>query len=304
VEAAGVSFGDILLRIGVIPGGPKPPFTPGYDIVGVVEEVGPGVTALARGQRVAALLRSGGYSNYVTVPVDRLVPVPDGVDPVEAAATALNYFVAYQMLHRVAQVCPDQHVLVHGAGGGVGSALVQLARLDGVNCLGTGSAAKQELIRRLGATPIDYRGETDFVNVANELPGGGVDAVFDPVGGSNFYRSYRALRRGGILVGYGQSQAMRDGRAHKATAIAGFLGGLIAPKLRPDGKATTFYNAWSLEKKVPNAYRLDLVTVLGLLAERKIEPMLARALPLDEAAQAHRMLEDSAVSGKIVLTPA
>jgi NADPH:quinone reductase-like Zn-dependent oxidoreductase len=303
VAAAGVSFGDILVRVGVIPGGPKPPFAPGYDIAGTVEQVGAGVAGLAPGQRVAALLRLGGYSAFVTVPAARLVPLPDGVEPVEAAAAALNYFVAYQMLHRVAKVRPGQQVLVHGAGGGVGTALLQLARRHGVACLGTGSARKHELISRYGATPIDYR-ETDFVNVANELPGGGVDAVFDPIGGGNFGRSRRALRRGGILVGFGQSAALRGAKPHRPTAIVGFLGGIILAKLIPDGKKKTFYNAFSLEKKAPDAYRQDLSEVLRLLAQRSVEPVIARTLPLEDAAKAHEMLERGETAGKIVLTPA
>jgi NADPH:quinone reductase len=302
VEAAGVSFGDILLRVGVIPGGPKPPFTPGYDVVGRVEDTGPGVTDVARSQRVAALVRSGGYSEFAMVPASRLVPVPDGVDPVEAAAVALNYFIAYQMLHRVAKVGAGKHILIHGAGGGVGTALLQLGGLASVVCLGTGSRAKQDLIRQLGGRAIDYR-EMDFVTVARGLPAGGVDAAFDAVGGSNFFRSYRAVRRGGILVGYGQSKALRAGKAHRPTAIGGFVGGLILPKLIPDGRTTTFYNAWSLERKFPGAYREDLAAVFRLLADGNIRPVVARILPLGQAAQAQGLLERAEVSGKVVLRP-
>jgi NADPH:quinone reductase-like Zn-dependent oxidoreductase len=300
VQAAGVSFGDVLQRVGMIPGGPKPPYTPGYDLTGVVEEVAePG--PVEPGQRVTALVREGGYAELVTVPVDRLVPVPDGLPATDVAAVALNYFVASQMLHRVARVSAGQRVVVHGAAGGVGTAFLQLARLAGVEAYGTASAGKLDLVRELGGIPIDYRAQ-DFVAVVRGLPGGGVDAVFDPVGGPHFRRSYRALKRGGILVGYGQGEAMRDGRAHRGAAVAGFLGGVVLPKLVPDGRRTTFYNAWSLEKSQPSAYREDLAGVLELLRTGAIRPVLARTVPLADAARAHELLERSAVRGKIVLT--
>ncbi len=302
VVAAGVSYGDILLRVGVIPGGPRPPFTPGFEVVGVVEGTGDGVTGLSQGQTVAALLRGGGYTGLLHVPASRLVPVPDGADPVEAAAVALNYFIAHQMLHRIAQVRGDQHVLVHGAAGGVGTAFLQLGSLARTRMHGTASAAKHDLVRTLGGEPIDYRGE-DFVAVVRDRTGGeGVAAVFDPIGGNHFRRSYRALRPGGKMIGYGQSDALRDGKARMPVGAWGMLGGIVAPKLIPDGRTTTFYNAWSLEKSQPEAYRKDLGTVLGLLAARQIQPVIGETLPLAEAAKAHELLERSAVRGKIVLT--
>jgi NADPH:quinone reductase-like Zn-dependent oxidoreductase len=302
VTAAGVSYGDVLLRVGVIPGGPKPPFVPGFDAVGEVEQVGAEVTGLRTGQRVVALLHSGGYAERVAVPADRLVPVPDGLDPVQVAAAALNYFIAYQMLHRVAKVRKGTRLLVHGAAGGVGTAVLQLARLAGVESYGTCSTAKLQVVRDLGGHPIDYRGE-DFVATMKALPEPGVDVVLDPVGATHFWRSYRVLRRGGILIAYGQSAALRDGRADKLAGAVGFLGGIMLPKLVPDRRSTLFYNAWSLEKSQPRAYRDDLTAICELLAAGEIKPVVDRTLPLREAAEAHALLERSAVVGKIVLLP-
>lgn len=302
VAAAGVSYGDILLRVGVIPGGPKPPFTPGFEIAGVVEATGEGVTGLAKGQAVAGLVRNGGYTDLLAVPAARLVPVPDGVPLTSAAAAALNYFIAYQMLHRVARAASGQHVLVHGAGGGVGTAFLQLARLGGIQVHATASAAKHDLIRELGGHPIDYRG-ADFVAVTREQTGGaGVAAAFDPIGGGHFRASYRALRRGGTLVGFGQSAAFANGKARMRTGAWGMIGGITIPKLIPDGKKTVFYNAWSLEKTVPAAYREDLAAIMGLLASGQVAPVIARVMSLDDAARAHELLEAGAVAGKIVLT--
>jgi NADPH:quinone reductase-like Zn-dependent oxidoreductase len=301
VDAAGVSYGDLLLRLGVIPGGPKPPFTPGFDITGVVEHVGPDVTALHVGQPVAALVRTGGYSDRLVLPAARLVARPAGAKAVESAAAALNYFIAHQMLHRVAQVQPGQRILVHGASGGVGLAFLQLAQLAEVECWGTASAEKRDLVTKFGGHPIDYRTE-DWVSVIRSLPGGTVHAVFDPIGGPHFNRSSSVLGRGGIMVGYGQSAALVDGKPNMLIGARGFLGGIILPKMVPNGKRTVFYNAWALEKTQPDAYQEDLATVLGLLADGKIEPVVASTMPLADAVEAQRALEQGTVKGKIVLT--
>lgn len=302
VEAAGVSYGDILLRAGVIPGGPKPPFVPGHDLAGVVEQIGDGVTSVVPGQAVVALLRTGGYSQRLSVPAELLVPRPEGTAAVQSAAVALNYFIAYQMLHRVAALHAGDRILVHGASGGVGIAFLQLGRLAGIECYGTASAAKQQVVRRFGGHPIDYRNQ-DFRQVIRGLPGGAVDAAFDPIGGpGHFRRSYSVLRRGGILVAYGQSAALVDGKASRRVLGLGFLGGLVLPKLVPDGRRTRFYSAWSLDKRQPQAYRQDLAAVLSLLVQGSIQPVVAKTMPLREAAAAQRLLQDGSVTGKIVLT--
>jgi NADPH:quinone reductase-like Zn-dependent oxidoreductase len=313
VEAAGVSYGDLLFQRGVVPGGPKPPFVPGCDLTGVVESVGAGVTGLEPGRRVTALVVSGGYSSAVNLPAERVVPVPEGVDAVSVAAVTLNYFIAHQMLHRVAQVRSGQRILVHGASGGVGLAFLQLAEhIGGVTVFGTASAANLDVVRRHGAVAVDYRNE-DFANVvrgsvsAGELnswtafdENGTVDAAFDPIGGPHFWRSYSVLSKGGRLVAYGQNDAMRDGKPSTFIGALGFLGGILLPKLRPDGRKTGFYNAWALEKSQPQAYREDLTEVLDLLSADKIAPRSVRTVPLAETATAFADLERG-TTGKIVL---
>ena len=298
--AAGVSFGDVLNRVGAIPGHQKPPFTPGYDVVGVVDAVGSGVS-LVEGRMMAALLSAGGgYGEYVCVPENRLVGVPAGVDPVRAAAVALNYFIAYQMLHRVAAVEPGGRILVHGAAGGVGTAFLQLAGLAGIQAYGTASASKHQLVRDLGAVPIDYRND-DFVARLRDRSGGAVHAVFDPIGGTNYVRSFRVLRRGGTLVAFGASKALRNGRGSKLVSVTSVLGlGLL--KITPGGRRTVFYTADSLQKKQPASYREDLAAVLGLLADKKISPVITEEIPLGEVARAHALLEHRSVTGKVVLT--
>lgn len=301
VLMAGVSFGDVLIRLGAIPGGPKMLFTPGYAVVGVVDKPGSGVSSLEVGQMVAALTDAGGgYAEFVCLPAGRLVPVPDGLDPAETVGVALNYFIAHQMLHRVGKVERGERILVHGAAGGVGSAFLQLGKLAELETYGTASEAKHRLVSDLGGIPIDYRNE-DFVARVRSLPGGGVDAVFDAIGGTNFWQSYRSLRTGGRLVAYGTSRAVRDGRRNRLVAVAGFALVMLL-RLIPDRRASTFYTAGSLDESQPGSYREDLAAVFDLLARKKIQPVIAERLPLVEAARAHELLGGSAVSGKIILT--
>lgn len=300
VLAAGVSYGDVLARVGAVPGSPKPPFTPGYDVSGVVDKLGSGVTSPGVGEPVAALLDAGGgYAEFACLPAERLVTVPAGVDAVQSAAAALNYFVAYQMLHRLAQLKAGQRVLVHGAAGGVGSALVQLAVGAGLDVYGTASKGKQQLVSDQGAVPIDYQRD-DFVRRVRSLTGDGVDAAFDPIGGGNVLRSYRSLRAGGHLVSYGVSRALKNGRRNRLTAVASFLSVKLLGIL-PTGRAATFYTADSLEKSRPTSYREDLTAVLDLLAQRKVQPVIAEQLPLTQAAAGHNLLSHSSPVGKIVL---
>jgi NADPH:quinone reductase-like Zn-dependent oxidoreductase len=184
VLAAGVALPDLLMREGVHPETPPLPFTPGWDLVGVVDRLGDGVSGLAPGQRVAALPISGAYAEFVCLPPRALVPVPSGVDAAEAVSLVLNYVTASQMLHRPAKVRPGQRVLIHGAAGGVGSALLQLGRLAGLEMYGTCSSRGAAAGGARGGSPIDYQHQ-DFVEEMHRLTGEGVDVVFDGIGGTH-----------------------------------------------------------------------------------------------------------------------
>jgi NADPH:quinone reductase-like Zn-dependent oxidoreductase len=302
VNAAGVAFAEVLMREGLYPGVPKPPFTPGYDIVGTVENVGSGVTSVQAGQRVAALTKIGGYAEYVSTPEQNLVVVPTSVDDAEAVSMALNYLTAYQLLHRVAHVAAGERMLVHGAAGGVGSAQLQLGKLVGLEMYGTASKSKHELVRELGATPIDYR-NTDFVSEIQKLTGDGVDAVFDAVGGAHWRRSYQTLRAGGRLVAYGFSSTTSGGRRNLVQAAINFL---RMPRFDPlslfrKNAAIMGYDVNVLKARRPDWYREDLGVLFNLLAEGKIKPVIGERVPMTEVARAHEMLNNAAVTGKIVL---
>ncbi len=180
VLTAGVSLPDLMMREGIHPETPPLPFTPGWDLVGVVDQLGEGVSELEPGQVVAALPISGAYAEFVCLPESELVPVPAGLDAVEAVSLVLNYITAYQMLHRSAKVREGQRVLIHGAAGGVGSALLQLGRLVGLELYGTCSSRGASAVSSLGGIPIDYQ-DQDFVTEIHCLTGHGVDVVFDGI---------------------------------------------------------------------------------------------------------------------------
>ena len=311
VLAAGVSLPDLLMREGVHPETPPLPFTPGWDLVGVVERVGRGVAGIEPGQTVAALPISGAYAEFVCLPQPELVPVPSGLDPAEAVSLILNYVTAYQMLHRAAEVKPGQRALIHGAAGGVGSALLQLGRLAGLQMYGTCSGRAAPAVSALGAMPIDYR-QQDFVTEIRHLTGEGVDVVFDGIGGTHIWRSRRALRPGGKVVAYGLTSSLRGGRLasgrsggrHRYRAIAIFGLYIAGGWLFPGRKRVIPYSIQWLKRLKPALFRDDLSALFDLLRQRKIEPIVAQRFPLAEARRAHEVLGEGGVTGKIVLVSA
>jgi NADPH2:quinone reductase len=208
VLAAGVALPDVMAREGVHPETPPVPFTPGWDLVGVVDRLGGATSGIEPGQTVAALPIHGAYAQFVCLPQRELLPVPSGLDAAEAVSLVLNYITAYQMLHRSANARWGQRALIHGAAGGVGTALLQLGRLAGLEMYGTCSSRGASAVADLGGIPIDYRHQ-DFVKEIHGLTNEGVDVVFDPIGGSHLWQSRQALRRGGTVVGYGLRSSLR-----------------------------------------------------------------------------------------------
>jgi NADPH2:quinone reductase len=256
VLAAGVSFTDAQLRAGTYLGVPKPPFTPGYELVGVVEEVGPGCSRLRAGGRVAALTVCGAHAERVCVPEAGAVEVPEDLNPAEVVSLVLPYMTAYQLPHRTAKANSGETVLVHGAAGRVGTAVLELGALAGLRLYGTASARDRAAVERLGAVAIDYR-NGDFLARVRELPGRGVDVVLDGLGGRVSLRSFRALRPGGRLVVFGHYATLAHGRKswrgwiewYAGTAGVG-LWGLVSPRRR-----VLAYRIQQLRASVPQPRR-------------------------------------------------
>ncbi len=308
VLAAGVSLPDVMAREGVHPETPRVPFTPGWDLVGVVDRLGDGVAGVEPGQTVAALPIHGAYAEFVSLPQQELVPVPSGLDAAEAVCLVLNYITAYQMLHRSAQVRPGMRVLIHGAAGGVGTALLQLGRGAGLEMYGTCSSRGAPAVTDLGGIPIDYRGQ-DFVKEIRRLTGDGVDVVLDPIGGAHLWHSRKALRPGGRVVGYGLISSIRGeglasgrpGRRQRFRGTATFALYIVGGWLLPGRKRVVPYSIQTLKRLRPALFRQDLITLFGLLQQQKIKPLIAQRFPLAEARQAHELLGKGGVTGKIVL---
>ena len=304
VLAAGVSLSDAQMRAGTYLGGPKPPFTPGYELVGVVEELGPGCTRLREGDRVGVLTQWGADAERVCVPEAYAVEVPEDLDAAEVLSLVFTYMTAYQLLHRAAQAKRGETVLVHGAAGRVGTAVLELAALAGLRLYGTASARDHAAVERLGAVAIDYRTE-DFLARVRELTGDGVDVALDAIGGAVSLRSFRALRPGGRLVIYGRQETISHGRKnwpaviewYAATAAVG-LWGLLSPRRR-----VLAYRIQKLRIHHQDWFREDFRALLELLRRGQIHPVVAERLPLSDARRAHELLESTAATGKLVLVP-
>jgi NADPH:quinone reductase-like Zn-dependent oxidoreductase len=304
VLAAGVSISDAQMRAGTYLGGPKPPFTPGYELVGVVEELGPGCSRLREGDRVGALTEWGADAEGVCVPEAYAVEVPEDLDPAEVVSLVFIYMTAYQLLHRAAMAKSGETVLVHGAAGRVGTAVLELGALAGLRLFGTASARDRAAVERLGAVAIDYRNE-DFLARVRELTGDGVDVALDGIGGALSLRSFRALRPGGRLVVFGRYATLAHGRKNwrgvigwYAATVSVALWGMLSPRRR-----VLAYRIQKLRIRHQDWFREDFLALLELLRRGEIHPVVAERLPLSDARRAHELLERSAATGKLVLVP-
>jgi NADPH2:quinone reductase len=305
VLAAGVSLPDLLMREGVHPEKRRLPFTLGWDLIGVVDRLGAGISGIEPGQIVAALPISGAYAEFVCLPQRELIPVPSGLDAAEAVSLVLNHVTAYQMLHHSARARSGKRVLIHSAAGGVGSALLQLGRLAGLEMYGTCSSRGASAVSDMGCISIDYRHQ-DFVKEIHRLTREGVDVVFDGIGGTHIWRSRKALRPGGKVVAYGLTSSLRggrlaSGRRHRFHGIAIFGLYVVGGWLMPGRKRVVPYSIQWLKRLRPALFRQDLIALFDLLKQQKIRPLIAHRFPLVEARHAHELLGKEGATGKIVL---
>lgn len=297
VQYTCVNFTDIMVRKGMYPDvKDKPPFSPGYDMVGIVDKNGENAGKFQPGQRVADMTVIGAYSEYICLDEDRLVAVPENVDGAEATAVILSYLTAYQMLFRKAKVKKEQSVLIHGASGAVGIALLQLGKQENLKMWGTASQEKHELVRKYGGISIDYKSEDFEQRLRQESPQG-MDVVFDSIGGPNFKKSFRCLRKGGKLVAFGFYNAVMG----KGGNIPLEFMKLMMWNWLPNRKSAGFYSIGGLRKKHPDMYKQDLQYLFQQLADGKIKPLIGKKFPLENAAEAHKLIERSGMKGKIVL---
>ncbi len=302
VLASGLEYTDVVIRRRLYPQTMRrrPPFVMGYDVVGQIDRLGDRVRGFRLGDRVADMTVLGSNAVYRTLRASDLVRVPEGVDAAEAAALILSWTTAYQLLHRAARMQPGQRVLVQGAAGAVGQALLVLGRMAGAELWGTARGEQAALIRELGAIPIDYRHE-DFTHV---LPGG-FDVVFDGIGEDGYRRSFAALRRGGLLCAYGYTAGVQP-QQHLFTILAWIARVYLWRRLLswlPGGKRLRLYSINLMRARHPAWFREDLERLFGLLATGAIRPRVAERISFDEIAEAHRRLEAGGLDGKLVLCP-
>ncbi|MEV0122094.1 medium chain dehydrogenase/reductase family protein [Streptomyces sp. NPDC050703] len=304
MEAAGVSFAEQQMRRGKYFDQPPYPFVPGYDLVGRAVDVGEGVSGDLLGRRFAVLTKTGAWASHVTVDAGDLTEVPGTVDPADAETFVVNGITAWQMLHRLAKVRPGHTVLVHGANGGVGSTLVQLARVAGARVVGTASAKHHDAVRALGAVPVDYRAPDLSERLRSQAPRG-YDAVFDHVGGEGIVTSYHLLAAKGTLVSYGTAST-RDVQGSSRAPVLKLLARLTLWNALPNGKGAHFYNIWAGRRRLDafrTRLRADLTEVFALLADGALVPQVAARVPLTEVGEAVRLAESGTVVGKVILVP-
>ncbi len=290
ILAAPVSLPDVQARYGHTPFPPKTPFVPGYAIIGTVDAVGKHVDEFVLGDRVAALVAYGGYSEYIFLRQKRLIRVPPGIDPADAATLMLNYVLAYQTMHRSAKVKTGDKILIIGASGGIGTAYLQLGKLANLTMYGIASKIKHGILTEYGATPIDYRTQ-NFVDVIHKLEPSGLHVVFDGMGGDYIEQGVSVLQNGGIFVEYGNPLTFS-----RMTRL--FLQ-MIRINLQPNGIRVKLYGNSSRLNMEP--FREDWATLFKWLAEGKIKPIIHKKFPILEAAQANMLLESGGVIGNVVL---
>lgn len=295
VLASSVQFTDTVIRRHRYPHVPaRPPFVLGYDVVGEVDRIGPDVRDLAIGDRVADMTVIGSNTRYRTLRADRVTRVPEGVDAAEAATLVLSWMTAHQLLHRFAEARRGQRVLVIGANGAVGQALVTLGRLAGLEVWGAASAAHVDAVRARGATPVDHRRD-DYAR----LVAGGFDRVLDGVGEDGYRRAWAAVGRGGRLCAYGFTAGVDRPRL----TITAWIARLYVWSALSRDRRAGFYSINAMRARHPQWFREDLAGLFQLLRRRAIDPKVAERIDFDGVRDAHRRLEAGGLEGKIVLLP-
>ena len=303
VNRSGLNFADIQARVGLYPDAPKVPFCAGYEVAGLVDAVGPGVTGWTAGDRVLAMSHFGGHASHAIVKAEQVQPIPAQMSFDEAAALPVNYLTAFHMLFRVGNLQPKHKVLVHMAAGGVGLAVIQLCKLvEGVEIFGTASAGKHAMLRDAGVQhPIDYHSK-DYVAEVNSLTGGkGVDLVLDALGGADWTKGYGLLRPGGHLIAFGWANMVDGDKRNILTVLSQFftMKKYTPMKLMDHNKSVSGVNLGHLWSEV-EMMGGHLVKLLELVKQGKVKPRVDKVFKLADGAAAHRYVQERKNVGKVI----
>ena len=308
VKAAGVNFADLMQRMGIYPGVPKPPFVPGFEVAGVVEKVGDGGKSgdgdtFRPGDAVCAITQYNAYAQWVAVPARQVYRLPAGMPFEDGAALPVNYLTAYHAMFAMGNLQSGDRILIHGAAGGVGIAAVQLARAKGLEIYGTAGPAKQEYLRKIGVDhAIDYE-KSDFVEVLRKFSPDGIEMVMDAIGGKSFANSYKCLGPTGRLVVYGLSAAA--GPDGKKSAARGLSAILQTPRFNPlrlmaDNITVIGVSLGKMLSKAGLMHR-EMEEVFKLYETGKIKPVIGKSFPLADAVSAHKYIHARKNIGKVIL---
>ena len=299
VHRAGINFADLMMRQGLYGGAPDFPFTPGYEISGIVRELGPEVTSLAIGDRVVAFTGFGGYAEQVVVDVERVWTLPEDISFDAAAAMPVTYLTAHHMLVHLGNFKPGDTILVHHAAGGVGTATAQLAKaLDAGAVYGTASANKADFVGSHGMIHIP-RGE-DFVNrIKKEV--GGVHHALDPVGGKHVMDSYRALRNGGRLYVFGASSAVNGPKRSMWTAFKMWRSTPQFNPLKMMNSNKSVFGVHMGQWKDEDVVREQMESLAKMLELGLIDPVIDSVYRFEDVAKAQKHIHDRGNRGKVLL---
>jgi NADPH:quinone reductase-like Zn-dependent oxidoreductase len=305
VKAAGINFADLMARTGMYPDAPPIPCVVGYEVSGVIDQVGPNVSGLSVGDRVLAMPHFGGYSDTIVIPSTQVFRMPDKMSFEEGAALPVVYLTAHHMMLFVGNLRKDMRVLIHSAAGGVGLAAIDLARAHGCEIFGTASPAKHGFLRERGCQhPLDSG--QDLTTQVRAIVGAksGVDLVLDPVGGKSFTDSYRLLREAGRLVCFGVSSISSGKSRSIPSAINMFV---RTPRYSPlqlmdDNKSVQGVNMGHLFSRI-DLLRPQFEALIAMYERGEIRPFVDRSFPFAEAASAHHYLHDRKAKGKLLLIP-
>lgn len=304
VHASGLNFADIIQRQGIYPSPKKPPFIPGMECAGIVEELGEGATELEVGSRVVCLTGQGAWSEYACVPAKSCFVIPDSMSFEDAAAIPITYLTAYFMLFLCASLGQRKSVLIHMAAGGVGIAAAQLCKtVEGVTTFGTASAFKHETILANGIDhAIDYR-TVDYVQEVKKICPEGVDIVLDSLGGADTKKGYNLLRPMGIIVCFGNASAVTETKSVFTSAKNWFQGATFNPlQLLRDSKTVCGFHLAQMHSH-PELLKSGMEHILDLYTDGKIKPHIDEVFALEEVGKAMQRMHQRKNVGKIIISP-
>jgi NADPH:quinone reductase-like Zn-dependent oxidoreductase len=304
VKATGINFADLMARVGLYPDAPKIPCVVGYEVAGTIDQVGPGVTRFAVGERVLGMPKFGGYSDVIALSEKQVFKMPSAMSFEEGAALPVVYLTAYNMMLFTGHLRQGSSVFIHSAAGGVGLAAIQLAKTRGCTIFGTASPSKHDFLRKEGVHhPIDSQG--DYVSAVRAIVGnGGLDLVLDPVGGKSWTEGYELLGPCGRLVCFGLSAASSGKTRSLFHAAAQVLKikKWSPMKLMDDNKTISGCNMGHLFSRL-DLLEPQFLDLLKMYEEGKIKPRVDKTFRFDEAPAAHHYIHDRKAIGKVVLVP-